>query len=179
LAKTDTVPAPIRKPELGLPVLVHVMAPLLEELEEEKRRLPLDLVAVLDVRCGGNKTMERKLKVLNKAMGFIMKRLSHKDRLAIIPVRSTGTEPAAAAVAGLLHKNSAEREYSRIRSIIASASNTAPAAQQVRLLLLAERTTSFFCYSFDHCTTSVFQSIIQMADVYCIYTHDEFLIVVL
>jgi ribosomal protein S20 len=175
LAKTDTVPAPIRKPELGLPVLVHVMAPLLEELEEEKRRLPLDLVAVLDVRCGGNKTMERKLKVLNKAMGFI----SHKDRLAIIPVRSTGTEPAAAAVAGLLHKNSAEREYSRIRSIIASASNTAPAAQQVRLLLLAERTTSFFCYSFDHCTTSVFQSIIQMADVYCIYTHDEFLIVVL
>ncbi|CAL5018547.1 unnamed protein product [Urochloa decumbens] len=94
LAKVDAIPVPMHKAQRGLPVLVQIVLP--SENIEEKQRVPIDLVAVLDVRKESNDRNEQKLKLLNKVMGFVTEKLSDTDRLAIIPVHSTDTQSAAA-----------------------------------------------------------------------------------
>jgi hypothetical protein len=64
-----------------LKVVVRVAAPGLN-------RCPVDLIAVLDASCGA---VEKKRRLLGKAMDLVTTKLHHKDRLAIIDVQ----EPAA------------------------------------------------------------------------------------
>nr|XP_034598926.1 uncharacterized protein LOC117859854 isoform X2 [Setaria viridis] len=92
LAKVDGIQEPIGKNHGCLPVLVQVTAPV-EGLAKVKRT-PLDLVAVLDVGCGSRAMKKKRLQLLNKAMEFIMTKLTRNDRLAIVPVKSTVTRPA-------------------------------------------------------------------------------------
>ncbi|CAD6264360.1 unnamed protein product [Miscanthus lutarioriparius] len=92
LAQVNAIPEPIRKPRRGLlPVLVEVTVPV-EGLAKAKRA-SLDLVVVLDVSCKASATREMKkkrLELLHQAMNFILKKLSYKDRLAIIHVDQSG-----------------------------------------------------------------------------------------
>ncbi|KAL6650241.1 hypothetical protein ACP70R_009166 [Stipagrostis hirtigluma subsp. patula] len=123
LAKVDTVPEPIQNPQRSLPVLVHIMVPV-EGIAKEKRA-PLDLVAVLEVSCGGKETKMRRLMMLNKAMGLVMEKLNHNDRLAIIPVHSPVIEPAAAL---LQMTKEGRSEHTKVLSIMTS---TRKATQQL------------------------------------------------
>ncbi|KAF0897388.1 hypothetical protein E2562_036777 [Oryza meyeriana var. granulata] len=68
----------------GIPVLVRVVAPPLTP-----ERVAIDLVAVLDVRCGGVLVPVNRMDLLNKAMELVMDKLSSQDRLAIVPVQSS------------------------------------------------------------------------------------------
>jgi hypothetical protein len=92
LAQVDAIPEPIRKPRPGLlPLLLEVTVPV-EGLAKAKRA-SLDLVVVLDVSCGASASREMKNKrlgLLHQAMNFILKKLSYKDRLAIIHVDQSG-----------------------------------------------------------------------------------------
>lgn len=94
LAQVKDVPEPVQKHGPGpvLPVLVEVTVPV-EGLAKAKRA-SLDLVVVLDV-CRGASTgremvNDKRLGLLYQAMNFILRKLSYKDRLAIIQVDQSG-----------------------------------------------------------------------------------------
>ena len=103
--------------------MVHIKVP--SDLEG-KQRVPIDLVAVLDVRKEGSDDMnEQKLKLLNKVMGFLVEKLNDKDRLSIVSVHSADTESAAAFQHMIIQGRS---ECMKVLSALTSASK---AAQQV------------------------------------------------
>uniref|UniRef100_J3MI92 VWFA domain-containing protein n=1 Tax=Oryza brachyantha TaxID=4533 RepID=J3MI92_ORYBR len=102
LAKADAVPEEVRQPAGDLlPVLIHVKAPVAGLAK--KKRAPVDMVAVLDI--SSYEARETRLDLLNTAMGYVMERLSHYDRLALIPSSAASQPPAAATASplGVLH----------------------------------------------------------------------------
>ncbi|VAI41030.1 unnamed protein product [Triticum turgidum subsp. durum] len=154
-AKVDnasTVPAAAEHPRAGLPVLLRIVAPA-AGLAKAKR-YPVDLVAVLDVSDeAGHQTDDdekveeeeektrRRMGQLKEAMKLVMDKLSHKDRLAIVPVQSSvaGAGPHAAAL-GLLEMSEQGRSEAskKVQSLVdlvlsklgtASAKNMAPHTQ--------------------------------------------------
>ncbi|XP_047084083.1 uncharacterized protein LOC124695262 [Lolium rigidum] len=84
-ANVDDIP----RHKKGLPVLVQVMAP--EVGLAKAKRAPVDVVALLDTE----KKTKKKRELLIKAMEVIMDKLGHQDRIAIIPVQTGTTQPAA------------------------------------------------------------------------------------
>ncbi|KAM3317935.1 hypothetical protein ACQJBY_035580 [Aegilops geniculata] len=154
-AKVDnasTVPAAAEHPRAGLPVLLRIVAPA-AGLAKAKR-YPVDLVAVLDVSDeAGHQTDDdekveeeeektrRRMGQLTEAMKLVMDKLSHKDRLAIVPVQSSvaGAGPHASAL-GLLEMSEQGRSEAskKVQSLVdlvlsklgtASAKNMAPHTQ--------------------------------------------------
>lgn len=127
LAKVDAIPLSIQKPRRGLPILVHIVVPPLEELEEE--RCPIDLVVVVDVRNGDNVMNEKTLNLIHKALEFVMEKLTDRDRLAILHDQPSITQSAS----GLLQMTMEGRhECMKALSFLTKVSKN---AQRVRLML--------------------------------------------
>lgn len=129
----------MQKPQRGIPVLVHIKVP--PDLEG-KQRVPIDLVTVLDIRKEGNQVNEQKLKLLNKAMGLVMEKLSDKDRLSMIVCSvhpaDTDTESAAA-----FHHMTIEGR-SECMKVLSTLTSVSKAGQQVSVhhALLSSRASS-------------------------------------
>uniref|UniRef100_A0A0D9XUT9 VWFA domain-containing protein n=1 Tax=Leersia perrieri TaxID=77586 RepID=A0A0D9XUT9_9ORYZ len=85
--RVDTIPR--RECHPRLPVLVRVTAPA---TAPPSRRAPVDLVALLDISCGGagaGASTARRLEMLRKAMEHVIGCLGADDRLAIVPFHSS------------------------------------------------------------------------------------------
>ncbi|EMS48735.1 hypothetical protein TRIUR3_11114 [Triticum urartu] len=138
------------------PVLLRIVAP--EAGLAKAKRYPVHLVAVLDVsdEAGhgtNDKQVEeektrRRMAQLAEAMKLVMDKLSHKDRLAIVPVQSHSSAAARAgpyphaAVAGFLEMSEEGRSETsaKVQSLVdqvlqhtASANNKVSLAQCSRL----------------------------------------------
>ncbi|XP_044410307.1 uncharacterized protein [Triticum aestivum] len=123
------------------PVLLRIVAP--EAGLAKAKRHPVHLVAVLDVRDeagdGTNdKAKERRMEQLTEAMMLVMDKLSHKDRLAIIPVQSHSSPHPHAHVSGFLEMSEEGRSETsaKLQCLVdqvlhhtASANNKAPEQQ--------------------------------------------------
>uniref|UniRef100_A0A0E0DBC0 VWFA domain-containing protein n=1 Tax=Oryza meridionalis TaxID=40149 RepID=A0A0E0DBC0_9ORYZ len=101
----------------GVAVLARVKVP---ETGLAKQKTPfVDLVVVLDV---GYRAMEmegkarERLQILSEAMGVILDKLKHKDRLAIIPVQSSLTKHGASLLE--MSDQGREQTFTKIESFI-------------------------------------------------------------
>ncbi|KAL5204885.1 hypothetical protein ABZP36_009756 [Zizania latifolia] len=81
MARVDAIPR--RECHARLPVLVRVSVPA-----AEVRRVPVDLVTLLDISCAGG-APARRLDLVRKAMDLVIGRLGAEDRLAIVPFHSS------------------------------------------------------------------------------------------
>jgi hypothetical protein len=99
------------------------------------KRAPVDVVALLDTE----KKTKKKRELLIKAMEVIMDKLGHQDRMAIIPVQTATTQPAARFMD--MSKQGRRETSIKLKSIVVNkpapaAPYTVPSATQVYILAI-------------------------------------------
>uniref|UniRef100_A0A0E0KN33 VWFA domain-containing protein n=1 Tax=Oryza punctata TaxID=4537 RepID=A0A0E0KN33_ORYPU len=105
------------RPKHGIAVLARVKVPE-TGLAKQKTQF-VDLVVVLDVGCRDMETereARERLQILSEAMGVILDKLKHKDRLAIIPVQSSLTKHGASLLE--MSDQGREQTFTKIQSFI-------------------------------------------------------------
>uniref|UniRef100_A0A0E0MHQ7 VWFA domain-containing protein n=1 Tax=Oryza punctata TaxID=4537 RepID=A0A0E0MHQ7_ORYPU len=119
-AKVDAIDVSWPRSHPGsIPVLVRVVAP-----PATSGRAPIDLVAVLDVSCGGGLGPVNRIDLLEKAMKLITGKLSKDDRLAIVPVQaSTGAVATEKYDLRNMDANGREAAITWVKSLVPAGDN--------------------------------------------------------